>query len=303
MSKSTQYDGVITALITPFTETGAIDWPAYERLIDRQLEAGVSGLLTVGTTGEASTLNDEEYEQVVKKTVERAKGKAVILAGSGTNVTSKTVERTKQIEDWGVDCALVVTPYYNKPSQSGLIKHYEAIADAVSIDIMLYSVPGRTGIEISPQTAAALCHSNKNIVAIKEAGGHAERVSDLRAHCCEDFVIHCGDDGLALAFYALGASGLTSVLANYDPEICVACYNAWAAGDYQTALRLHDTLRPFAEALFIENSPAPVKAVLGMQNSVLEYVRGPLAPVSPEARKKLMEIFTVYTQNRKTILS
>ncbi len=303
MSKSKQYDGVITALITPFTETGAIDWPAYERLIDRQLEAGVTGLLTVGTTGEASTLTDEEYEQVVKKTVERAKGKAVILAGSGTNVTTKTVERTRRIEDWGVDCALIVTPYYNKPSQTGLINHYEAIADAVSIDIMLYSVPGRTGIEIAPQTAAALCHSNKNIVAIKEAGGRAERVSDLRARCGEDFVIHCGDDGLALAFYALGAGGLTSVLANYDPEICVACYNAWVAGDYQTALRLHDTLRPFAEALFIENSPAPVKCVLGMQNSVLEYVRGPLAPVSPDARKKLMEIFTAYTQNRKLVLS
>jgi len=299
MNDINRFSGIITALVTPFTKTGKIDWSAFERLLDRQLEAGVVGLLPVGTTGEAATLSESETAQIIERTVKRAKGAAYILAGTGSNVTDKTVAATKRAANLGADGALVVTPYYNRPSQAGLRTHYEDVSAAVDIDIMLYSVPGRTGVEIAPEIAAALARSCRNIVAIKEAGGRPERVSDLRALCGRDFAIHCGDDSLALPFYALGACGLTSVLSNYDPEICVAAHKAWAEGDRDEALRLHEVLRPLAEAMFIENSPAPVKHILGLENAMSAMVRRPLAPVSDAARKELARVLTTFTRERK----
>lgn len=287
MTNPNRFDGIFTALVTPFTETGEVDWKALDASIDRQLQAGVAGLVPVGTTGEAATLSAQEADAVIKRTVDRANGRAYVLAGTGSNSTAKTVDATKRAGDLGADGVLVVTPYYNKPSQAGLIAHFGEVAEAASGDVVLYSVPGRAGVSIAPETAATLSSNHANITAIKEAGGDAARVSDLRAAAGNNFAVHCGDDGLALAFFALGAVGLTSVLSNYDPEICVALHKSWTEGDIAKALVIHEALRPIAEALFIENSPAPVKYLLSKTGQMSPNLRLPLVPPSPHAREVL----------------
>jgi 4-hydroxy-tetrahydrodipicolinate synthase len=301
MTDLNRFNGIFTALVTPFAETGAIDWKAFDASLDRQLEAGVAGLVPVGTTGEAATLTADEADAVIRRTVERAAGKAYVLAGTGSNATAKTVDATKRATDLGVDGVLVVTPYYNKPSQTGLIAHFGAVAEATTGDVVLYSVPGRAGIAIAPETAATLARKYSNITAIKEAGGDAARVSDLRAAAGPDFVVHCGDDGLALAFFALGAAGLTSVFSNYDPEICVALHKAWANGDTNRALEIHEIMRPMAEAMFIENSPAPVKHLLAKVGTMSASVRLPIAIPSTQSQNVLDQMLTDYAQLRAAL--
>lgn len=296
-----RFDGIFTALVTPFTDTGAIDWAAFDALIDRQLAAGIAGLVPVGTTGEAATLSADEADAVIKRTVDRVAGRAYVLAGTGSNATDKAIAATKRASDLGVDGVLLVTPYYNKPSQNGLIAHFGAVAEAAAGDVMLYSVPGRTGIAIAPETTATLAQTHANIVAIKEAGGDAGRVSDLRAAAGADFVVHCGDDGLALAFFALGAAGLTSVFSNHDPEICVALHKAWREGDTARALAIHEALRPIAEAMFIENSPAPVKHLLARSGAMSDTVRMPIARVSEPSRAILENKLRAYEEKRTNL--
>lgn len=282
MTDLTRFNGVFTALVTPFTDAGSIDWDAYDRLIDRQLEAGIAGLVPVGTTGEAATLDEEEALAVIAHTVKRAGNAAYVLAGTGSNVTKKTVAASRRAADAGAHGVLLITPYYNKPTQEGLIAHFSAVAGAAPVDVMLYSVPGRTGVAIAPETAGALARAHRNIVAIKEAGGDAARVTALRAACGPDFVVHCGDDGLALPFFALGARGLTSVLSNYLPAEVVALYTAWAEGRRDDALALHERLSPLAAAMFVESSPSPVKRALALSGVMSDTVRLPLVPLSPQ---------------------
>jgi 4-hydroxy-tetrahydrodipicolinate synthase len=281
MTDLTRFNGVFTALVTPFTETGDIDWNAFDRLIDRQLEAGIAGLVPVGTTGEAATLDDDEALSVIAHTVKRAGNSAYVLAGTGSNVTKKTIAATKRATDAGAHGVLLITPYYNKPTQEGLVAHFSAVAEATPLDVMLYSVPGRTGVAIAPETAATLAQAHRNIVAIKEAGGDPARVTALRAACGPDFVVHCGDDGLALPFFSLGASGLTSVLSNFQPAEVVALYHAWAEGRREEALALHERLAPLASAMFVESSPSPVKRALALAGAMSDHVRLPLVPLSP----------------------
>lgn len=286
----TRYNGVFTALVTPFLPDGGIDWPAFEALIDHQIAAGVAGLVPVGTTGEAATLTTDESQALIARTVQRAAGRVCVLAGAGANDTAKAVRAAQVAQAAGADGVLVVTPYYNKPTQAGLAAHFAAVAGAVTCDVMLYSVPGRTGVAIAPETAAALAGAHRNIIGIKEAGGDAARVTALRQACGPDFVIHSGDDGLALAFYALGAVGLTSVVANLAPEAVVALHRAWAAGDAARALALHDSLAPLTEALFAETSPGPVKAALALAGRMGPTLRLPLVPpgaATLEALKRL----------------
>lgn len=302
MTDHNRLKGAFTALVTPFTSTGDIDWPAFDALIDRQLQAGITGLVPVGTTGEAATLTNSEAEAVVSRTVERAKGKAYVLAGTGSNSTAKTLEATRRATDLGVDGVLVVTPYYNKPSQQGLIQHFGAVAEATTADVMLYSVPGRAGVEIEPETAGALRAAHANIVAIKEAGGDPARVSELR-RAAPEIAVHCGDDGLALAFLALGAVGTTSVFSNYDPEIVVALHDAWIAGNHGLALAIHEVLRPAAEAMFIENSPAPVKFALSTEGKTGSTVRRPLAALSPASTQAVKQILIEFKERKQAVLA
>lgn len=281
MTDLTRFDGVFTALVTPFTDSGEIDWAAFDRLIDRQLEAGIAGLVPVGTTGEAATLDEDEALAVIAHTVRRAGNAAYVLAGTGSNVTKKTISATRRAVEAGAHGVLLITPYYNKPSAEGLIAHFGAAAEAAgAADVMLYSVPGRTGVAIAPDTAAELARSHRNIVAIKEAGGDPARVTALRAACGQGFVVHCGDDGLALPFFALGARGLTSVLSNWRPAEVVALYRAWAEGRQDEALSLHDWLSPLAASMFCEASPGPVKRALAMEGVISDGVRLPLVPLS-----------------------
>ncbi len=302
MHKASRFDGVFTALVTPFQADGTIDWHAYDASLDRQLEAGVAGLVPVGTTGEAATLSAKEAEALIVRTVKRAAGQAYVMAGTGSNATDKAVEATKRAGDLGVDGVLVVTPYYNKPSKAGLIAHFGAVAEAAPCDVMLYSVPGRTGIEIAPEVAGELAAAHRNVVAIKEAGGDPGRVSDLRAAAGPDFAIHSGDDGLALAFFALGAVGLTSVFSNYDPAICVALHKAWVEGDTERALAIHDVLRPAAEAMFIENSPAPVKHILAQAGRMRPDTRLPIAAPSLLAQEALDRVMQTYSDRSRACL-
>ncbi len=286
MTRPSRFDGVFTALVTPFTGSGAIDWPALDRLIDRQLAAGIAGLVPVGTTGEAATLTEDEALAVIAHVVRRAAGLAYVLAGTGSNATARTVAATRRATEAGVDGVLLVTPYYNKPTQAGLVEHFAAVAAATSADVMLYSVPGRAGIAIAPETAAAVAARSANVVAIKEAGGDPARVTALRAACGRGFIVHCGDDGLALPFYALGARGLTSVLSNYAPEECLALHRAWMEGDTRRALALHERLAPLAAAMFVESSPAPVKRALELDGMIEAGLRLPLRPAFGRRRRQ-----------------
>lgn len=278
--------GVFTALVTPFRD-GAVDTPALEKLIEAQIAAGVAGLVPVGTTGEAATLSEEEAEAVIRTTVRVAAGRAFVMAGAGSNATQLAIAKAERAQAAGADGLLLVTPYYNKPSQDGLYEHFSAIAAAVDLPIMLYSVPGRTGVEIAPATAARLAAAHPNIVAIKEAGGKAERVTELRLALGPDFVIHSGDDALTLPFLAAGADGVTSVASNLLPAQVVALCRAWFAGDPREARRIHEALFDLVGHLFIESNPVPVKTALARTGLIGPDLRAPLAPLRPESRKAL----------------
>lgn len=287
--------GVFTALVTPF-KGGKVDLVAFERHVERQLDLGVHGLVPVGTTGEAATLNESETADVIRITVERSRGRAFVLAGAGSNDTSVAIEKAKRAEDQGVNGLLVVTPYYNKPSQAGLFEHFAAVASAVKLPIMLYSVPGRTGVELSAEVAGRLSRGHKNIVGIKEAGGKVERVTELRHACGDDFVIHCGDDALALPFYALGADGLTSVASNLIPHELLEMYAACKQGHYARALELHDGVFELIKHLFIESSPVPVKAALAFAGFMEADVRRPLVPLRRESELALKRVLDQHSE-------
>ena len=274
-------DGVFTALVTPFRD-GRVDTAAFEALVERQIAAGVAGLVTAGTTGEAATLRQDEIDDLVARTVRIARGRAMVIAGAGTNDTLATLDKVRRAEASGADGLLIVTPYYNRPSQRGLLQHYGAVADATGLPIMLYSVPGRCGVEIATETCAALRDRYDNIVAIKEAGGSVERVTRLRRACGADFPIHSGDDGLTLPFLAAGAVGVTSVVSNVAPEGMVALVRAWQAGDAAGALALHEQLAELSEILFVEPNPVPAKAALALDGYAAPDLRLPLTPMEPK---------------------
>ncbi len=281
-----RWAGVFTALVTPFRD-GEIDLPAFDALVERQIAAGVAGLVPVGTTGEAATLSDAEAVGLIERTVRIAAGRVLVVAGAGSNDTGKTVAKVRAAEKAGADAVLVVTPYYNKPTQAGLIAHYDAVAAATGRPVMLYSVPGRCGVEIAPSTCAELMARRDNVFVIKEAGGSVERVTRLRAACGGDLIVHSGDDGLTLPFLALGAAGVTSVVANVAPEAMVALVAAWRRGDRAEALRLHESLADLTAAMFVESNPGPVKAALALAGEIAPDMRLPLVPVAASTRELL----------------
>jgi 4-hydroxy-tetrahydrodipicolinate synthase len=284
-----RFKGVFTALVTPFRD-GGVDLASFEALVQRQIDAGVAGLVPVGTTGEAATLDEAETDAVVRRTVALARGRVLVVAGAGSNDTAAAVAKARRAEAAGADALLVVTPYYNKPTQAGLVRHYDAVAAASGLPVMLYSVPGRCGVEIAPETCAVLRERHANVVAIKEAGGSTERVSRIRRACGDDFVIHSGDDALTLPFLATGAVGVTSVVSNFAPEPLVAMVRAWHAGDWGRALALHDLIGELAEGMFIEANPGPVKAALAMEGLARADMRAPMAEMESASLERLADI-------------
>jgi len=273
------FRGTYTALVTPFRD-GEIDWPALEALIARQIADRVSGLVAVGTTGESPTLSATEREQVIRLTVEMAKGRCQVLAGTGSNSTSVTIAATRAAEKMGVDGMLIVAPYYNKPSQEGLFRHFQAIAQATTTPIMLYNIPGRCGVDICAETVERLAMDCANIVSIKEASGSVDRVSELRARLPEAFTILSGDDALTLPFLSVGAVGVVSVVSNLFPAEVVALVQAFRAGDTKSARDMHLRLLPLFKDLFIEPNPVPAKTALSWRGVMSAECRLPLCEMT-----------------------
>lgn len=278
--------GTFTALVTPF-RNGGIDVSAFEQLIETQIAAGITGIVAIGTTGESPTLSHEEREQVIRVAVAKANKRSMVLAGTGSNSTEHAIAQTKLAEKLGVDAALLVAPYYNKPSQEGLFRHFKSIADATSLPIMLYNIPGRCSVDIVPETVARLAKECRNIMSIKEASGSVERIGELRRHLPDAFTILSGDDSLTLPFMAVGAVGVVSVASNLFPSEVSAVVRACESGDLKLAEKLHRKLLPLFKDLFIEPNPVPVKTALGWRDAMSPEVRLPLCAMSEANQARL----------------
>jgi len=280
------FRGTFTALVTPFRD-GSIDVSAFEELIEAQINAGITGVVAIGTTGESPTLSSDERAQVIRLTVAKVNKRCLVLAGTGSNSTHHAIAQTRTAEKLGVDAALLVAPYYNKPSQEGLFRHFEAIAHGTSLPIMLYNIPGRCSVDILPETVARLANECRNIVSIKEASGSVDRVSELRRRLPEAFTILSGDDSLTLPFMAVGAAGVVSVASNLFPSEVCALVRTYEAGDLKSAERLHRKLLPLFKDLFIEPNPVPVKTALGWRGAIASEVRLPLCEMSEANQARL----------------
>ena len=280
------FRGTFTALVTPFRD-GAIDAPAFEKLIETQIGAGIDGIVAVGTTGESPTLSHDEREQVIRLAVTIANGRCKVLAGTGSNSTQHAVADTKAAEKLGVDGALLVAPYYNKPSQEGLFRHFQAIAQATSLPIMLYNIPGRCGVDIAADTVVRLAEACRNIVSIKEASGSVERVGELSVRLPEAFTIMSGDDSLTLPFMAAGAVGVVSVASNLYPAEVGDLVRAFQSGDVKRARELQGKMFAIFKDLFIEPNPVPAKTALSWRGAMSAEVRLPLCEMSEANQARL----------------
>jgi 4-hydroxy-tetrahydrodipicolinate synthase len=275
------FTGTYTAIVTPF-RNGKIDEPALERLIQGQVRGGVDGIVPVGTTGESPTVDYDEHIHIITLSVKFVRGRIKVLAGTGGNSTTEALLLTQRAEKAGADGSLQVAPYYNKPAQEGLFQHFREVARHSRLPIVLYSIPGRCGIEIGVDTVKRLARECKTIIGIKEAGGSADRVSQLRAALGPRFEIMSGDDSLTLPFMAVGAQGVVSVASNVIPRQVAQMVRAYAAGNSRAALKLHQQYYPLFKDLFIEANPVPVKAALAMLGQINDEYRLPLVPMSAQ---------------------
>jgi len=276
--------GVFTAIVTPFAH-GKVDYGQLTELVHMQLDAGIDGIVPVGTTGESPTLTVDEHLKVIETVIKTALGKCKIIAGTGANSTAEAVHLTKMAKAEGADATLQVTPYYNKPTQEGLYRHFSTVADECELPIVLYNVPGRSGTAIAIDTIQRLS-SNPNIVCVKEAGGSADRVSAIKNVC--DITVLSGDDSLTLPMMSLGAQGVISVASNLIPERVKKMVDAFADGRCNEALEIHYSLYPFFRDIFIETNPIPIKAAMANKGLIREEYRLPLCPMSPANRETLL---------------
>jgi 4-hydroxy-tetrahydrodipicolinate synthase len=285
------FRGSIVAIVSPFRD-GRVDEQAFAGLIEWHIEAGTHGFVPVGTTGESPTLDHAEHERVIELCIEIVAGRRPVIAGTGSNATAEAISLTAHAKAAGADAALIVTPYYNKPTQSGLLAHYRAIHDAVDIPIIIYNIPGRSVVDMSPQTMARLAEL-PNIIGVKDASNDITRPLATRQFCGADFCQLSGEDGNALAFLAHGGHGCISVTANVAPAFCAAMQDAWAAGRAAEALAIQDRLYPLHTALFLETSPAPVKYALARLGRCTAELRLPLVGVS-EATARAVDAALVH---------
>lgn len=278
------FEGVSIAVVTPFRD-GAVDLKAFRAMVGRLLDAGVTGLVATGSTGEAATMNREERRQVVRAAVEEARGRAFVVAGTGTNDTAASIDYSLDAREAGADGVMVVTPFYNKPSPAGLEGHYRAISQAANLPIVAYNVPGRTGYNLTPAVAARIA-AVPNVVALKEASGSVDQVMDAMA-AAPGLALLAGDDSLTLPLAAVGARGIISVVGHVAAPEMVAMWRAWEAGRGAEALALHRRILPVTRAMFLESNPGPVKYALSRRGWIANEVRPPLAPVTPETAAKI----------------
>ena len=284
-----QFSGAFTALVTPF-KNGKVDEEAYRAHIEWQIEEGIDGLVPCGTTGESPTLSHAEHEQVVRICVDQVKGRVPVLAGAGSNNTIEAIDLTRCAKNAKADGALLITPYYNKPTQAGLIEHFKAIAKEVPMPIIVYNVPGRTAVNLLPQTVAALRKQAPEVVGIKEATGNLCQVSDLIEYCGKDFTILSGDDFTVLPTLAVGGHGVISVSSNVAPGLMRKLCKAWRKGDTEKAKRLHYKLAPINRAMFLETNPIPLKAALGLMGRISPEIRLPLVGLAADNQAKLADV-------------
>lgn len=293
-----QLAGSLTALITPFTN-GNVDEPALRSLVDFQIHEGISGLVPCGTTGETATMTTAEQDRVISTVVSQTGGRVPVIAGTGGNSTRTTTERTLRARDLGADAALIVTPYYNKPSQEGLYAHFAAIAETTDLPIVLYNVPGRTGVNMLPETVARLAQI-PSIIGIKEASGSLDQASQIVHETPDDFVVLSGDDSLTLPIMAVGGRGIISVVSNIVPNAVSRLTEACLAGDFGTARELHLNLFDLCRAMFVETNPVPVKTAAGLLGLCPAEVRLPLAPLTESSFRRVQAALAAcpYTQAR-----
>jgi len=297
---ATHLVGGYTALVTPFSSDGSqIDWPAYERLVESQLTGGISGLVPCGTTGEAPTLSDQEQRQLVERTVELAQGKASVVAGTGSNSTKKTIEASAAALEAGADGVMIVMPYYNKPSQEGMVRHVELVAKAVQAPIVLYNIPGRTGVELSVESVLRILEASDNVVAIKDATGNVLHCQELVRRAGDRITVLSGDDILTIPLMSVGAKGVISVTSNVYPRQVAECVAAALAGRWEEARHKHLALLPVHAALFMEPNPQPTKAALARKGRMQASVRAPLVEASEPCKKKLAEVLSAYEAGRE----
>lgn len=276
------FKGSITALVTPL-KNQEVDWQAFDTLVERQIENGTDGVVPCGTTGESPTLTHDEHKRIVERCVDVVKGRIPVIAGTGSNSTREAIDFTKHALEAGVDAALIVTPYYNKPTQEGLFAHYYTIANTVNIPIIIYNIPGRSVIDMKPETMGRLAKES-NIVGVKDATGDLSRVKKQLETCGPDFVQLSGEDGQIFDYLSEGGQGIISVTSNVVPHLCAELHDLWQAGDVEGARAMQDRLMPLHNALFCETSPQPAKYALSKFGLSTEELRLPLLPASAEAR-------------------
>jgi len=286
------FKGSITALVTPFKD-GHIDEKAFKSLIEFQIEGGTNGLVPCGTTGESATLTHEEHNRVIELTIEAAAGRVPVIAGTGSNSTAETIQLTKHAEASGAAAALLITPYYNKPSQQGLYEHYRKISEEVSIPIVLYNVPGRTSVNMAPETVARLSEL-ENVVGIKEATGDLKQVSEVMEFSKDGFAVLSGDDFVTVPMLAIGAAGVISVTSNIAPAEMSKMVNGYMEGRTKEAVEIHYRLSALHRSMFMETNPVPVKTALAMMGRLEEEFRLPLVRMSGANRAKLLDVLKAY---------
>jgi len=287
-----QFKGAFTALVTPFSN-GQIDEEAYRNLIEWQLESGINGVVPCGTTGESATMSHDEHKRVIGICVDQVKGRVPVLAGAGSNNTAEAVELTRFAKEAGADGALLITPYYNKPTQEGLYQHFKRIAEEVSMPFIVYNVPGRTSVNLLPATVARLNKDIPNVVGIKEATGDLNQVSQVLEYCGPDFQVLSGDDFTVLPLLAVGGCGVISVVSNILPDKMSGMNRAWFDGDLDTARDLHYFLAPFSRMMFLETNPIPAKTSLALMGRIKLELRLPLVPMSAANAESLRAFLAV----------
>ena len=287
------FEGSLVAIVTPF-KNGQVDEQAFRDLLEFHIQNGTNGIVPCGTTGESATLTNEEHHQVISIAVDVCKGKIPVLAGTGSNSTREAIELTQFAEKAGADGALLITPYYNKPSQQGLYEHFIAVAKETSLPIILYNVPGRTSVNMLPETVARLNNDRENIVGIKEASGSLSQISEVIDRCGDEFELLSGDDGLLWPILAVGGKGVISVSANLVPDKMALLCNRAAHHDMDGAQALHYELMALNDAMFIETNPVPVKTALALMGKISDELRAPLAHMSPDHIEQLKSVLNRY---------
>ncbi|AKU96023.1 4-hydroxy-tetrahydrodipicolinate synthase [Labilithrix luteola] len=291
-----RFEGTFTAIVTPFKDDAgkSIDWDGYDKLVAAQLDAKVEGIVPCGTTGESPALDHEEQLELIRRTVKLAKGKAIVLAGTGSNSTRAAIQLSQAAERAGADAVMVVVPYYNKPTQEGLVEHFVAVAASVKVPVVVYNVPGRTSVDLSAASLAKICERSPNVVATKEATGNVLRAQEIVRTIGDRISVLCGDDALTLPMIAVGARGVISVSSNVYPAEVTRATRLALDGKFEEARRAHLALCAVHEVMFVEANPGPAKAALAHRGLIGEVVRGPLAPVSAASRAKVIEVLAAY---------